>query len=168
MIAGFELLHERRIVAHAAHLLDLERQVADRVLEAGKAFGRLQFAQRLVHVGEPALHVADDRRIDAVLAALVEPPGDLAHFVFERFDGLLRHRFIELAGNLRQLLAEHGDLFVLFRLMQPLDQLGDVAQLAFEPGQILRRKARNRRWRRREMRGRRHRRHGAAAAGGGV
>ena len=137
VIADSSCCTKAGIVADAAHLLDLERQVADRVLETGEAFGRLQFAQRLVHVGQPALHIADDRRIDAVLAALVEPPGDLAHLVFQRFDRVLRHRFIELAGNLGELLAERGDLFVLFRLMQPLDHFGDIAQLAFEAGQIL-------------------------------
>ena len=78
---GFELLQESGIVARRPHLLDLERQVADRVLETGEAFGRFQFAQRLVHVDEAALHIADDRRIDAEFAALVEPLGDLAHFV---------------------------------------------------------------------------------------
>ena len=38
---GIELLQESGIVADAAHLLDLERQVADRVFESGEAFGRL-------------------------------------------------------------------------------------------------------------------------------
>ena len=139
---GFELLHEIGIVARRPHLLDLERQAADRIFESGEAFGRFQFAQGLVHVDQAVLHIAEDGRIDAVFAAFVDALGDVAHFVLQRLNRAPGHRFGELAADLVQLTAQSRDLFVDFRLVQPLHHFRDGAELVFKSGEILRREMR--------------------------
>ena len=140
---AFELLQRGRVLIGAAGMVDAVGQVADGLLEARQAFGRLQAADGVAQFVERALHAGDGVGIDAGGAADVDALGEAAHFGLECVDGAARHGLRQARADLREILdaiRASAALEIRRRLAQRLDLGGEIARLGLEAGQIRRRR----------------------------
>ncbi len=94
-------------------------------------------AQRIAHLGEPALDTGDRRAVGAGVTAVVDAIGELAHLAFERLDRLARHRLLQHDADLGEVVAQRVDRLAdhavdAARPAERLDLRVDLAKLALE------------------------------------
>ena len=114
-------------------------RAGDRVVEADQVFRRHQPAQRVAHFGQAVLDAAERAGVDAGLAAFRDALVEALDLPLDGVDGAARHRVVERAADLAELVAQRVDRLLDAGLAQRLDLIGDLAKLIFQAGQVLRR-----------------------------
>ena len=112
--------------------------MADRFVEAGQLFGRRQRSQRLMDFAERAFDAAQCRIVAAAVAAGVDAFRELADLAFDRFNGMARHRLGDGLADVREFAAESRNRLFDALGLQRLDLAGDLRELLFEAGDIRR------------------------------
>ncbi len=138
-------LRQRRRVFLRDDEIDLVREAGHRVVEADQVFRRRQSAQGVAHFGKAVLDAAERAGVDAGLAAFRDALVEALDLLFDGVDGAARHRVVERAADLAELLAQRIDRLFDARLAQRLDLIGDLAKLIFQTRQVLRRQWHGRR-----------------------
>ena len=137
---GFQLLESIHVRRGSAEPVDLLRQVVHGFAESIEIFRRPERAQCVEHFRQSALDRRKRLAVGSGLTAVQQPFGKRADFRLKGLDGALRHGVEQGARNLAQRLAQGGDAVLQLRLLaQRLDLAGDVAQMLFQPREILRR-----------------------------
>ncbi len=135
-------LRDRRRVVLRDDEIDLMREVVDRVSVTDQVFRRHQPAHGVADFGQPVLDAAERGGVDAGLAAFDDAAVETLDLLFDGFERAARHRVAERAADFGELLAQRVDRLFDAGLAQRFDLIGDVAQLIFQAGQILRRQGR--------------------------
>ena len=114
----FELLQRGRVFL-GDDQVDLLRQRLHRLVESDQVLGGRQAAQRVAHFREPALEPGQRAQIDAGVAGMVDALRQRLDLDLERFHGVARQRFGELAADVREIFAEgRYDVFEIARRPQ--------------------------------------------------